>query len=328
MELHAKTVDKFSHNHDLGSVSSGAEKRTLFVVLLTAATMIVEIVFGTITGSMALLADGWHMGTHALALSISFVAYFLARRLSGSDRFSFGTGKFGVLGGYTSALFLAVAALWMMYESVTRIISPIAIAFDEAILVTTIGLIVNLISVAILHSGGHSHEHEDHEHEDHEHEGHEHEDRQDHNYRAAYLHVIADALTSVLALGALLTGRYLGWTFMDPVMGIVGGLLILRWSYGLIKVTSRILLDENAGAELRQKIRDAIELGDESKIADLHVWRVSSRDFAVIVSVVSSKDVAPEEFKKRICLIPHLSHVSVEVNVCEDALCECTSDVV
>jgi len=285
--------------------------------LLTGITMGVEIVAGHLTGSMALLADGWHMGTHAFALGISYAAYLLARKYDGSDYFSFGTGKFGVLAGYTSALFLALAAAWMMFESAVRIVNPVEIAFAEAIWVTLIGLAVNLVSVLILHRSGHDPKH------DHNHEHHDEETHQDHNYRAAYLHVIADTLTSVFALTALLAGRFLGLAFLDPVMGIVGGLLISRWAYQLIKVTGAILLDGGVASDIKSRVRALIESDNESQVADLHLWRVGSKGTALIVSVVTGHGRRAEEYQDRLKSLPHLVHVSIEVHPCDDPDCRC-----
>ncbi len=327
MTRHAKTVDRFAHSHESSDINAANERRTLQVVLLTGTTMTVEIVAGHWTGSMALLADGWHMGTHAFALGISYAAYLLARKHMHSEAFTFGTGKFGVLAGYTSALFLAIAAIWMMVESAIRLVNPVQIAFSEAIWVTIGGLIVNLASVLILHQPGHHHGH-DHDHEPehphpHEHEEHEHHAHHDHNYRAAYLHVIADTFTSVLALVALLSGRFLGWTFLDPVMGIVGGLMISRWAYLLIKATGLILLDGGVDDTIRDKARELIEADDESKVADLHLWRVGSKDVALIVSVVTGAGRKAEEYQSRLEGLPGLSHVSVEVHPCDDPDCPC-----
>lgn len=315
MKKHAQTVARFAHSHESGEINAGNERRTLLVVLLTGITMAVEIVAGHLTGSMALLADGWHMGTHAFALGISYAAYLLARKHDDSDYFSFGTGKFGVLAGYTSALFLALAAIWMMFESAVRIVNPVKIAFAEAIWVTLIGLTANLVSVLILHQSDHDHHDHDH-HDDHPHH--------DHNYRAAYLHVIADTLTSVFALVALLAGRFLGWAFLDPVMGIVGGLLISRWAYQLIKVTGAILLDGGVAAGIKAKTRELIESDEESQIADLHLWRVGSKDMALIVSVVTGCGRRAEEYQDRLRSLPHLAHVSVEVHPCGDPHCPCS----
>ena len=306
--MHQATVEKFSHTHTTASDLSANESRTLKVVILTAATMIIEIAAGHMTGSMALLADGWHMGTHALALGFSYIAYLLSRKLDGSDLFSFGTGKIGVLAGYTSALFLGAAALWMIYESVYRMIHPREIAFSEAIGVTIIGLAVNFASVLILHGrGGHSH---DHSHAD----GHDHD--HDHNFRAAYLHVLADTLTSILALFALFSGKLFGWTFLDPVMGVVGGLLISRWAWSLIRNTGKILLDGSAGEDICSKIRKTVESDNDSRIIDLHAWRIGSAEVAAIVSVATADNRTAEEYRNRIHQSVNVNHLSVEVHPC------------
>lgn len=321
MNKHAQTVARFAHTHESREINVGNERRTLLVVLLTGITMVVEIVAGHLTGSMALLADGWHMGTHAFALGISYAAYLLARKHDDSDYFSFGTGKFGVLAGYTSALFLALAAAWMMFESAIRIVNPVKIAFTEAIWVTLIGLTVNVVSVLILHRSGHDHEHA-HDH-DHDHDHHDEQAHHDHNYRAAYLHVIADTLTSVFALTALLAGRFLGLAFLDPVMGIVGGLLISRWAYQLIMATGAILLDGGVASDIKSRVRALIESDDESQVADLHLWRVGSKGVALIVSVVTGRGRRAEEYQDRLKALPHLVHVSVEVHPCDDPDCRC-----
>jgi cation diffusion facilitator family transporter len=315
MIKHAETASRFTHNHESGDINASNERRTLLVVILTGITMTVEIIAGHWTGSMALLADGWHMGTHAFALGISYVAYLLARKHNDSGYFSFGTGKFGVLAGYTSALFLGIAAVWMIVESLARIINPVQIAFTEAIWVTFVGLAVNLASVLILHQSDH-HNHHDHDHGD----AHVHHD---HNYRAAYLHVIADTLTSVFALTALLAGRFLGWVFLDPIMGIVGGLLISRWAYQLIRTTGLILLDGGIGTTIKSRVREAIESDNESQVTDLHIWRVGSRDMALVVSVVTGAMRNAEEYRSRLKLLPNLAHISVEVHPCDDPNCSC-----
>ncbi|MBE0576390.1 MAG: CDF family Co(II)/Ni(II) efflux transporter DmeF [Desulfuromonadales bacterium] len=315
MIKHEQTATLFTHNHESGDINTSNERRTLLVVILTGITMTVEIIAGHWTGSMALLADGWHMGTHAFALGISYVAYLLARKHNDSGYFSFGTGKFGVLAGYTSALFLGIAAVWMIVESVARIINPVQIAFTEAIWVTFVGLAVNLASVLILHQSDHHHHHDHDRNEAHAHH--------DHNYRAAYLHVIADTLTSVFALTALLAGRFLGWAFLDPIMGIVGGLLISRWAYQLIRTTGLILLDGGIGATIKSKVREAIESDNESQVTDLHIWRVGSRDMALVVSVVTGAMRNAEEYRSRLKLLPNLVHISVEVHPCDDQNCSC-----
>jgi cation diffusion facilitator family transporter len=277
----------------------GNETKTLRVVILTLATMVIEVAAGYLTGSMALLADGWHMGTHAFALGITWFAYILARKHAQSPVFSFGTGKFGILAGYTSALFLGVAALSMLYQSAERLIFPVAIAFNEAIVVAVLGLVVNAASIAIMHGHGHGHDH-----------GHQH----DHSFRAAYLHVIADALTSVLAIAALLTGKYLGWTFLDPIMGVVGGLLILRWAWSLLKQTGHILLDGSAPEDLQGQIRTALEEDDDSLVTDLRVWYLGSHDLAAMANIETGRALSPADYRRRLEKIHGLHHITVEVH--------------
>lgn len=335
MERHAQTIARLAHTHESGDINAANERRTLQVVLLTGITMAVEIIAGHWTGSMALLADGWHMGTHAFALGISYAAYLLARKYRSSEYFSFGTGKFGVLAGFTSALFLAMAAAWMMVESAIRIFNPVQIAFAEAIWVTLVGLVVNLVSVLILHQADphhdHNHPHPDQHEEDKASAGQNellaqsesHHHHHDHNYRAAYLHVIADTLTSVFALTALLAGRYLGWTFLDPVMGMVGSLLIGRWAYLLIKTTGLILLDGGVDSVVKAQIRERIEVDGESRVADLHLWRVGSRSLALVASVVTGENRRAEEYQSRLGELHDLVHVSIEVHPCDDPACSC-----
>jgi len=326
MSLHEKTVIKYTKINESGMVSKKNEMRTLYVIILTFVTMFAEISFGYFTGSMALLADGWHMGTHVLALGISYSAYILARRHSGSGQFTFGTGKFNVLAGYTSALFLGLAAVWMIYESIVRLMSPVQIAFGEAMLVTAIGLVVNVASIFILHQSGEDHHHHGHDHGHscgHDH-GHSH-GHEDHGYKAAYMHVIADAMTSVFALVALFSGRYFGWAFLDPVMGIVGGLVISKWAYGLLKSTGAILLDAGVSNDTKKEIRNLIESDGESKVANLFVWNVSSSEMAVVVSVVTGAGREADEYMERLEKIENATHVSVEVHKCDDRYCECAA---
>ena len=260
---------------------------------------------GIVYGSMALLADGLHMGSHAVALGIAAFAYAYARKNAGSARFSFGTGKVNALGGFTGAILLAVFALYMVIESVGRFIQPVPISFDGAIFVAIIGLVVNGVSAWILGDAGHDHGHS-HGH-DHGHHHHHH----DHNRRAAYLHVLADALTSVLAIVALLAGKYAGWNWMDPMMGIIGAILVTRWSWHLLKETSKVLLDEQH-QDMEETVRQAVE-DDDAKVSDLHVWAIGPNIHAAIVSVVSHQPESPTVYKKRIqahcqSLVNHANH--------------------
>ena len=295
------SLEQWRHDHDFVVRMESGERRTRQVILLTAVTMVVEIIAGSVYGSMALLADGWHMGTHVAAFGITLFAYGYARRHAANRKYSFGTGKVSVLGGFASAVALALVALMMVMESVERLLDARTIHFDEAIAVAILGLLVNLLSAYLLHDHGHSHDHK---------VGHQH----DHNLRAAYLHVLADALTSVLAIIALVSGKFLGWTWMDAAMGIVGALVIMRWSYGLIKETSVILLDGNSHTSVEEKIHQAIESGVDDRITDLHIWDVGPHHTAAIVSVLTSTPEKPAYYKDRIRGVVELSHLTVEVN--------------
>lgn len=307
---------RWQDRHAFGTdVQRAAERRTWWVIGLTAVMMTVEIAAGMVFGSMALLADGWHMGTHAAALGITVFAYVYARRYADDPSYSFGTGKVSALGGFASAVGLAVVALLVLGESVARIASPTTIRFDEAIAVAVVGLVVNLASAVILrgrHEEGqgagapHDHDHHDHDHDHHDH--------RDHNLRGAYLHVLADALTSVLAIAALAAGRLLGWTWLDPMIGIVGSLVIARWSYGLLRASGRVLLDAEVGSARRDAIRAAIEADGASAVVDLHLWRVGPSHLAAIVAVATSTPRPPEAYKALLAFDRDLVHVTVEVN--------------
>ncbi len=306
--MHRDNLQLWQHNHDFSIKNERGERRTYYVLALTAVTMVVEIIAGSIYGSMALLADGWHMSTHVAAFLITIFAYRYARRHANDPAFSFGTGKVNVLGGFASAVALAVVALVMLIESLQRIIEPQQIRFNEAIAVAVVGLLVNVISALLLREG-HHHDHAHGDADDHDH-GHGH----DHNLTAAYLHVIADALTSLLAIIALLSGKYLGWHFLDPVMGIVGALIITRWSYGLLKQTSPILLDASIEEKTQQAITEAIEQEPGSRISDLHVWRIGANHYAAIIAVATTVPRTAEHYKAILGNIGGLSHVTIEVN--------------
>lgn len=304
-------LKQWQHDHEFVATETSGEQRTRIVVALTAITMIVEIVAGSVFGSMALLADGWHMGTHVAAFAITLFAYGYARRHAHSGLYSFGTGKVSVLGGFTSAVVLVIVAALMVIESIGRMIDVHAIQFNQAIAVAIIGLVVNLISAWVL-QGGHHHGHDHHHDHDEDHD-HEHAIHHDHNLRAAYLHVLADALTSVAAIIALLSGKYLGWMWMDPLMGIVGALVITRWAWGLLRDTSGILLDKSEHADVSEKIRQVIEGDGENRITDLHVWRIGPNHLAAIIALASREEKSPEHYKQ-LLLNTELVHVTVEVN--------------
>jgi cation diffusion facilitator family transporter len=307
-----------SHAHVfLGAQHARNERRTLWVVGLTLVTMVVEIVAGTLYGSMALTADGWHMATHAGALGISAWAYRYARLHAHDARFTFGTGKIGDLAGFASALILALVAVGIGWESVVRLRSPIAIQFDEAILVAVIGLGVNLASAWLLMGGAdgaHSHDHTHGHTHGHAH-GHAHA-HDDQNLRAAYLHVMTDALTSVLAIAALVAGRWAGWYWLDPVAGVLGAVIIARWSWGLLRQTAAVLLDASVDLGLGTRIRAQLE-SDEEKVSDLHVWQVGPGQYACIVALVTAQPREPEHYRARLRGMKELVHITVEAQRCE-----------
>lgn len=314
--MHVTDLSPWSHSHAFGTEQpTRGESRTRWVVAITVAMMIVEIAAGMLFGSMALLADGWHTGTHAAALGVAVFAYVYARKHATDARYSFGTGKVGALGGFASAVGLAVVALIVFAESAARLARPVAIRFDEAIGVAVIGLAVNLVCAWLLRDHDHGHQHEgDDDHEHHEHHDEREEHHRDHNLRAAYLHVVADALTSVFAIVALVGGKLLGWTWMDPVMGIVGSVVIAKWSLGLLRDTSAVLLDAEVATSRRKAIRQAIEERDGDRVSDLHLWRVGPHHLAAIVSVVARSPAAPSAYKARLSAFGDLAHVTVEVH--------------
>jgi len=309
--MHIYHLNRWQHSHDYIIEAGQNERNTRRVIFLTLAMMIVEISAGYLFGSMALLADGWHMGTHAVALGITAFAYFYARRKSDDPNFSFGTGKVAVLGGFASAVVLAVIALLMGVESFIRLIHPTPIQFNEAIAVAVLGLIVNLISAWLL-QGKHSHAHA---HNNHSHAHH------DHNLRAAYLHVLADALTSLLAIIALVTGKIFGWIWMDAVMGIVGALVITKWSHGLLVDTGKILLDRDVNPEAVDEIRSKLEADSDTRVTDIHVWRVGSHHLSAIVSLVTHYPQSPDYYKKLLHDFEEIVHVTIEVNQGEGEPC-------
>lgn len=302
------------HDHFfLGSNHQRNERKVWLVIALTASMMLVEIVAGTLYGSMALVADGWHMSTHAGAMLIAVLAYRFARRHAGNPRFTFGTGKLGDLAGFASAIVLALIALLIGWESLVRLTQPIHIDFNQAIAVAVVGLGVNLVCAWLLKDDHAHHHHHGHEHHHSNDEHHAPGKGRDNNLRAAYLHVLADALTSVLAILALLLGRSYGWSWADPAMGVVGALVIARWSWGLIRDSGSVLLDAAAeGQDVRQEIREAMA-PTGSQVTDLHVWQVGPGHFAAIVSLMAREPREPAHYKALLAHIHELSHVTVEV---------------
>ncbi|MEJ5250614.1 MAG: CDF family Co(II)/Ni(II) efflux transporter DmeF [Armatimonadota bacterium] len=302
--MHHSHLSRWQHHHHFNPAKHAAERRTILVVALTFATMVAEIVAGMVYGSMALLADGWHMSTHTSALAISWLAYVLARRYRHDQRFAFGTWKIEVLGAYTSAILLGIIGAGIAGASVQRMLQPTPIAYNQALLVAVIGLVVNLLSARILH---HEHPHEA-----------SHEHHHDLNLRAAYLHVLADALTSGFAIVALLGAKHLGWNWLDPVAGALGAFMILRWTYGLLKDSVGVLLDRD-GSSLPHQIVQAIESDGDTRISDLHVWRVGQNSYACILSVVAENPDSPDGYRQRLAHLPQLAHVTVEIHQCRSA---------
>ncbi|MBV8753881.1 MAG: CDF family Co(II)/Ni(II) efflux transporter DmeF [Hyphomicrobiales bacterium] len=310
--MHTHSLERWHHAHVfLGEKHDRHERRTWFVVALTAATMVAEVTGGTLFGSMAVVADGVHMSTHVAALAIAALAYRFARRHAADARFSFGTGKLGELAAFASALILLLIALIIAYESMTRFFNPVAIRYTEAIAVAWIGLTVNLISAWLLSDEDHHHSHaHDNDDDDHHHS-------HDHNIRAAYIHVLADAVTSVLAIGGLLMGRFYGLAWMDALVGIVGAGVIISWGLGLMRSSGAVLLDVVPSRGLADRVRGRLEVGGD-RVADLHLWRLGPGHAGVIASVVTEHPQPPENYKSRLAGIGGLSHVTIEVHPCPD----------
>ena len=296
-------IELYRHEHHFNQHQPKAgEKRTWCVILLTTVTMAGEIISGLLFGSMALLADGLHMASHTTALTITALAYWYARKHAHDKRFSFGTGKVSSLAGFTSAILLAMFALIMVVESIDRFVNPVSIAFDEAIFVAVVGLIVNIVSVFILRVKKNSPENDGHAH------------HQDHNLRAAYLHVLADALTSLLAIIALLAGKLVGLNWMDPLMGIVGAVMVTRWSIGLLNETSRILLDHQAPDLLVDKVKGLLEMDGQTTITDLHIWSIGSNQYVAVIELVCNNNKDAKDYSKLLEAIENITHVTIGIH--------------
>jgi len=314
--MHSHSLDPWTHDHVfLGPKHDRNERRTWFVVALTTVMMVGEIAAGSLFGSMALLADGWHMATHAAALGIAAAAYLFARQHARNSRFAFGTGKFGDLAAFSSAIILSLIAVQIFYESVIRLVHPVAIAYGEAIAVAALGLGVNLISAWLLRD---SHDHDHHGH-GHSHgsshgssPGHRHHDN---NLRAAYIHVLADAATSVLAIAALVIAMYSQWVWADPAVGIIGSLVIASWAFGLIRDSGAVLLDVSVDKNLEAVIRDRLETRGD-RVTDLHLWQVGPGHRAAVISVISDHPLPSATYKRRLNGLRGLSHVTIEVELC------------
>ena len=304
--MHRTDHSRFRKAHDFVPDFSHAERRTRIVIGVTAAMMVVEIAVGLMSHSMALLADGWHMSTHVIAFLITAVAYYVARTQAGNARFSFGTGKIGVLGGFTSAVVLSIVAFLMAGESVHRLFVPLQIHFNEAIGIACVGLLVNLGCAVLLAdrhretAGGSSH-------------------REDLNLRAAYLHVLADAFTSVLAITALTGGKFFGWAWLDPVVGVVGSGVVFSWAYTLLRDTSGILLDRTpASSDLPDEIRRAVESDGDSVVTDLHVWQVGIGKYAAMISVLAHEPKSCDAYRALLRRHHELVHVTIETQHCRE----------
>ena len=310
--MHSHSIDDFRHSHVfLGEAHDRNERKTWAVIAICAAMMVAEIVGGLWFGSVALIADGLHMSTHAGALLIAALAYTYSRRYVNDTRLTFGTGKFGDLAAFTSAIALAMIALLIGYESVDRLINPVPIAFNQAIPIAVAGLGVNLLSAFLLRDDHHGHDH----HHVHEHaHGHAHVHR-DHNLRAAFVHVMADAAVSVLVIVGLIAGREFGWVWMDPVMGLVATVVILSWSWTLIRSAGAILLDVCPDPGMARMIATRLEQGSD-RVSDLHLWRLGPGHLAAVISLVTHDPHAPEHYKKRLSGLRGLSHVTIEVVPC------------
>jgi cation diffusion facilitator family transporter len=317
-----RAASDFGHSHVfLGAGHARNERRTWSVIALCSAMMVAEIAGGIVFGSIALVADGLHMSTHAAALLLAALAYSYARRHADDARFTFGTGKLGDLAGFTSAVVLAMIALLIGYEAAMRLIAPIAVQFDEAIAIAVLGLGVNIASVFLLggdahdHDHGHDHGHAHHHEHDHgaPHPHHDARTHRDHNLRGAILHVMADAAVSLLVIVGLLLGRFLGWVWMDPLAGLVGAIVIASWSYGLVRDTGAVLLDMTPDPDMAENIRMAIER-DGDRLCDLHLWRLGPGHIGVIVSIATAAPRAPAFYRERLAAFHSLSHVTVEVH--------------
>jgi len=292
-------TERICNQHDIEENNRSNMKRTSIVVVITLFTMVTEIFYGLITGSMALLADGIHMGTHTFALVVTLVAYYIAGKNAGNPNFAFSSGKVGILGGYTNAIILGITAIYMIYEAVHRLINPETIVFNQALIVAVLGLSINIISAILLSSGGHSHDH-----------GHEH--HHDHNLRSAYIHVITDAMTSVFAIIALLTGKYFNQYWPDAVVAIIGAFVILKWAYGLLISSGKLLVDYHPADEDNDKIQSIVKAYD-STVLDLHIWHTSENHKAMILNIKTGKNFNREAFIEKIKNNCRCSHLTLEI---------------
>lgn len=299
------------HTHHFDDGNPLAQKRILMATILTAVMMLLEVIGGWIFQSMALLADGWHMSSHMLALGLAYFAYRAARHYAHDQRFSFGTWKIEILAGYSSAILLMVVAGFMAFHSIQRLFSPVQIHYNEAIPIAILGLLVNLICAWLLHDGDHHHHHHHHQHSHEEQHDHHH----DLNQKAAFMHVVADAVTSVLAIVALFAGKWMGWGFLDALLGIVGAVLVGKWAIGLMKETGQTLLDAEMDHPVVDEIREVLmQLPVDVDVTDLHVWKVGKGQFSCIVALETSQALSADEVRQALSIHEEIVHVSVEIN--------------
>jgi len=314
--MHNLDISHFSHNHIFGQDKRrDGETRTLVVIAITAVMMILEIGAGVYYGSMALLADGLHMGSHATALTISAFAYYYTRHHAHDARFNFGTGKVNSLAAFASAIMLVLFALVMVWESIQRFIFPVSIEFNQALFVAVLGLVVNGICLVVLGGGGHPNNEHEHGFDNGQHSHHD-SKHSDHNLWSAYLHVAADAMTSVLAIVALLGAKYLGQNWLDPLMGMVGAALVLNWSWGLLRSSAAVLLDMQAPEEIREEVRKAIESEGDSRICDLHIWSVGPGIYATGIVLIASRPLDSQHYYKLLPKRIGIVHATVETRKC------------
>ena len=300
------------HSHQFNQGNPLAQKKILYATLLTGGMMVLEIWGGWVFNSMALLADGWHMSSHMLALGLAYFAYRMARHYAHDPRFSFGTWKIEILAGYSSAVLLMVVAIMMGIQSIIRLFNPITIHFNEAIPIAMVGLVVNLVCAWLLHDDGHEHHHSHtHHHHDHAHDHHHH----DLNQKAAFLHVVADAVTSVLAIIALFAAKYFNWNSLDALLGIVGALLVARWSWGLLRETAKTLIDAEMNHPVVQEIKDVMAQFPQVEMTDLHVWKVGKGKFSCILGLETTlADLSPDQVKAQLSIHEEIVHASVEIH--------------
>lgn len=320
-ELPNTDLSEWIHDHIFDDGNAAAERGTRLVMWITAATMVVEIVAGWWWNSMALLADGWHMSSHALAIGLSAFAYAAARRYARDPRFAFGTWKIEILAGFASAIFLLGVALLMVVGSLERLFSPQPIAYQQAIVIAIAGLVVNLVCALILgkahhHDHGHNHGHNHHGHDAGHDTGHAHQ--HDLNLKSAYVHVVADAATSVLAIVALIGGWIYGWSWLDPAMGIVGAVLVAVWAKGLVADTAKVLLDREMDHTVVQEIRDVVQentAGGTTQVTDLHVWRVGKRAYSCAISALTTDpQLTATALRVRLAIHEEIVHATIEIN--------------